>query len=204
MSATKRENMNNEDKILEILKESGGIVSTAQIRSMDLPTVYLTRMVNKGLIERCGRGIYRKQKGDHDEYYFFSLRYPKIIFSHLSALYLHQLTDKIPDFYEITVYSGYNASKMDKSIKVHYIKKDLFHLGKTKAQTMFSNTVPVYDRERTICDLISDRENTDVEIFSKAIQRYTSFHAKNINILFDYAEKMKISEKVRSIMELQL
>ena len=52
MGATKRENMNNEDKILEILNESGGIVSTAQIRSMDIPTVYLTRMVNKGLIER--------------------------------------------------------------------------------------------------------------------------------------------------------
>ncbi|HOO59075.1 MAG TPA: hypothetical protein PLL34_00810, partial [Candidatus Mcinerneyibacteriales bacterium] len=64
--------------------------------------------------------------------------------------------------------------------------------------------VPVYDRERTICDLISDRENTDIEIFSKAIQRYASYYAKNINKLFDYAEKMKISDKVRSIMELQL
>lgn len=204
MDATKKEILSYEKQILELFKESGGIVSTAQLRAMNIPTVYLTRMVKKGLIERCGRGIYRKHKGDHDEYYFFSLRYPKIIFSHLSALYLHQLTDKIPDFYEITVYSGYNASKMDKSIKVHYIKKDLFLLGKTKAQTMFSNTVPVYDRERTICDLISDRENTDIEIFSKAIQRYASYHAKNINKLFDYAEKMKISDKVRSIMELQL
>ncbi|WP_270303821.1 hypothetical protein [Baileyella intestinalis] len=33
---------------------------------------------------------------------------------------------------------------------------------------IFGNAVRVYDKERTICDLIAGRKNVDVEIFSPA------------------------------------
>lgn len=196
--------MNYEIKIKQILKNNGGIVTTSMVRAEKIPTIYLTRMVTKGIIERFRRGIYRTKGGDFDEYYFLSTQYPKIIFSHWSALYLHNFTDKIPESFEISVYSGYNASNMNRNIKVHYIRKSIFELGKSTAYTIFSNKVNVYDMERTICDLIIDRKKRDIEEFANAIQRYSKSKEKNINRLFEYARKMKITKKVRSIMELQL
>ena len=36
-------------------------------------------------------------------------------------------------------------------------KKDLYELGKTEIKSPQGNLIPVYDIERTICDIIIDR-----------------------------------------------
>ncbi|MEA3423586.1 MAG: type IV toxin-antitoxin system AbiEi family antitoxin domain-containing protein [Bacillota bacterium] len=196
--------MDYEKKLHGILEKSGGIITTSMLKEEGIPSIYLTRMTKKGYLERVDRGIYRTSEGDYDEYFFLATRYPRIVFSYLSALYLHGYTDEIPSHFEITVYSGYNTSNIKKNVKVHYIKKEFFDLGKTKARTMFSNWVPTYNIERTICDLISKREKIDVEIFAKAIQNYANSREKDLHCLFEYAEKMKLTDKVRDIMEVQL
>jgi predicted transcriptional regulator of viral defense system len=196
--------MDYQERVLHLLEKSGGIVTTSMLQSEKIPTVYLTRMNRKGIIERVDRGIYRIPGGVYDEYFFFSLKYPKIIYSYTSALYLFGYTDQIPENIEITVYSGYNASRINKDVKIHYIKKEYHELGKTSIETMFSNVVPFYNIERTICDLVSERDKIEVEVFAKAIQRYTSSKGKDLNLLFEYAKKLKILDKVRDIMEVQL
>ena len=66
---------------------------------------------------------------------------------------------------------------------------------------MFGNVVRTYDKERTICDLIANRKNIDVEIFSTALKNYASHPEIDYKKLRKYAAKMKISEKVDSILE---
>lgn len=66
---------------------------------------------------------------------------------------------------------------------------------------MFGNAVRTYDKERTICDLIANRKNIDVEIFSKAMKNYASDPERDYRKLRKYAAKMKIGEKVDSILE---
>jgi len=50
--------MTYEDKILKILEENNGHISRKTIVDMGIPTIYLTRLVNQGRIERVDRGIY--------------------------------------------------------------------------------------------------------------------------------------------------
>lgn len=44
--------MNNEDKIIQIMKQNNGLVTTKKVNDMNIPKVTLTRLVKKGIIQR--------------------------------------------------------------------------------------------------------------------------------------------------------
>ena len=168
------------NKIKEKLKNNGGVITSKEFTSSNIPTIYLTRMVETGELIRIDRGIYINSSGDYDEYSFFQNKYTVAIFSYVSALYLQGFTDIIPLEIEATVYKGYNKH----------------------CQTMFGNTVKVYNLERTICDLIKNRNEVETELLSKTLNRYIKYSYKDLNRLYEYSKKMKIYEKVKKIMEI--
>ena len=90
------------EKINTIIENNGGVVTAKALRDNNIPTVYLSRLVDAGNLMRAARGIYINKDGDYDEYYFLNERYKGIIFSYLSSLYLHNFTDIIPQNMEIT------------------------------------------------------------------------------------------------------
>lgn len=193
--------MNYEKKIKEKMNKAGGVITSKELKSFNIPTIYLTRMTDVGELIRVDRGVYISSNGDYDEYYFFHKRYNVAIFSYVSALYLHGFTDIIPNDMEVTVYKGYNAHRISENVRIHYVTKAIYDLGLTNCQTMFGNTVKVYDLERTVCDFIKNRSEIEKELFSKTINRYVRYEHKNFNKLYEYAKKMKIYEKVKEILE---
>ena len=130
------------------------------------------------------------------------MRYPKYIYSGLSALYLHHLTDKIPIDLYVTCPRGYHPYRKNLiALSVTYISNNaLYNLGITETKTMFGNLIKVYDKERTICDLIKYRDNYDGETFVKAMKTYVKGNIDQRK-LFRYAKVMKIEKKVFEILE---
>lgn len=187
--------------IKDKMNDSGGILTSHEVREASIPTIYLTRMVEKGQLKRADRGIYIDNQGDYDDYYFFYNRTKKAVFSYVSALYLHQFTDIIPLEMEVTVYKGYNAHRISENVRLHYVTKDIYELGIIESKTIYGNTVKAYDLERTICDFIKNRNEIDSELFSKTLTKYVRYENKDLNKLYDYSKKMKIYDKVREIVE---
>ena len=196
-----RTNITNYDRILQICKENHGIVRTDDLVQNQIPTWYLTDLVNKGKIRRVERGVYATEDGDLDDLYFFQLTHKMCIYSFQCALYLHNMTDRVPYQKEVTVYSGYNASRLGKDVLVHYVRKDKYSVGITRAFTVFNNPVRVYDMERTICDLIINRKEIDPEIYSDALQRFIKSKHRDYRKLREYADIFGIRPKVEFILE---
>lgn len=88
--------MNYLEKINSIIQATGGVVTTKALRDKNIPTIYLSRLVNAGILTRVSRGIYISEDADYDKYYFLNERYKSVIFSYLSSLYLHNFTDIVP------------------------------------------------------------------------------------------------------------
>lgn len=189
-------------QIKEFIKKSGGIISSKELKSNNIPTIYLTRMVNGGELTRVDRGMYIDASGDYDEYYFFNSRYNVPVFSYISSLYLHQFTDIIPQKMEVTVYKGYNPHCIRENAIIHYVTKEIYDLGIVECETMFGNVVKAYDLERTICDFIRNRNKIEIELFSRTINRYIKYQNKDMSKLYSYSKKMKIYEKVKDVLEL--
>lgn len=193
--------MTNYEKIKRICDKNNGIITASMAANEKIASWYLTDMVERKQLIRVARGIYLTEGGDQDDYYFFQVKNRRCIYSFSSALYLHGMTDRVPFSKEVTVYKGYNSSHITDDTIIHYVDKSLYEIGVTECSTVFGNAVRAYDKERTICDLIANRKNIDVEVFSKAVKNYASDPERDYRKLRKYARMMKISERVDSILE---
>ena len=129
----------------------------------------------------------------------------RIIFSHETALYLHDLTDRDPIEWSVTIPYGYNATHLrDEGIKVYTVKKSLYQMGVVELKTIYGRDIKAYNKERTICDIVRNRNNMDVGILNEAIKRYLSSKDKNIPLLMRYAEELDVQNILRNYVEILL
>ena len=140
-----------------------------------------------------------------DEMYRLQAKYPLVIFSHDSALYLHDLSDRDPLQYSVTVPTRYNAQNIKNiGVKVFSVKKELYNLGLSASKTMFDREIKCYNMERTICDILRSRNQMDIAIVTDAIKRYSKRKDKNLPQLMRYAESFRVTKLLRSYMEVLL
>lgn len=164
----------------------------------------LSELTKSGQLERLRPGLYQLKGKVIDDFVLISSNSNRIIFSHQTALYLHDLSDRTPNVFHISVPQGYNASHIKnryEDLQVHYVKKDLYEIGKTEIKSPQGNLIPVYDIDRTICDIIIDREKIDKQIFTEAIKRYFKSQNKNLRRLIKYSRLFKIENEIRKYME---
>ena len=125
-----------------------------------------------------------------------------MIYSHETALYLHDLIDRTPFEYSATVASGYKVvENISNKFKIYYIKKELHNLGIEKKSTIFGNIIKTYDIERTICDIVRSRNRVDIQIFNVALKRYAKMSSADFTLLNEYAKKLNVSNIIKNYME---
>lgn len=193
-------------KILEdLVHADDGVlrVSAATKLGISAPTIYA--FARSHGMQKLSKGIYADADGWHDELWLTSLRWPRAVFSHHSALLAHSLTDREPSTLTLTVPSGYNATALRKAgLQVFYIKPSLLEMGLTKVSTPDGHLVPCYNLERTICDVLRSRSNIDPQVLTSALQGYIRRSDKQLAVLATYAEQLGISGLVSHYLEVLL
>lgn len=191
-------------KIRQIMKGRQGLLLTADLADFNIPRTYLSIMEKSGEIERVSRGVYRSAATFiEDELFSFQAQHRSTVFSHEIALYLHDLTDRSPLTYSISVPSGYHSQSLNISgHKIFYIKRELFGLGVISMKTPHGNEVKTTDLERTICDIVRSRNQIDIQIRTTALKLYVNNKARNIDHLLAYAKHFGIEKIVREYMEI--
>lgn len=193
------------EKLRKILKDKNGILLTSDLSKKGIPRTYLTLLEKKGEIQRVSRGVYAAENALVDEMAELQARYKSAIFSHETALYLHDLTDRSPLLYAVTVPSGYNATALKESgAKVFFIKSELYPLGLATIPSPHGNEIMIYNVERTICDVVRSRNQIDAQIVNEALKRYASKKEKNLHLLYEYASQFRIQKIIRTYLEVLL
>lgn len=193
--------MNYENKILNLF--NNGFLRNKDLVDNNIPSVYLTRLVNNNVIERVSRGLYVRTNSLPDDLAILQNKSKNAIYSNMTALYLYGFSDRLPIKYDITVNSGYNGSLQEvDNVNLFYTKKELLNLGEIVYRLDSGNLIKVYDLERTICDVIKNKNRLDQELVNKALRKYFYSKEKNTLKLYEYAKKMKIYKKVRSVFEI--
>lgn len=189
------------NKVLRIMENNKGIITSSQIETYGIPRVYLSKMVEKNIIERIERGIYVTKDYEYDEYYLFQLKYPKTVFSYNTALYFYGITERTPIKMDVSISKNYNPHRFKDIVNVYRINGELFDIGIVEKKSPQGMKVKTYNLERTICDLIRDKDSIDIEIRNKAIKKAIKSREFNASKMFEYAKKMKIYDKVKNYME---
>ncbi len=197
--------MNYLEKIEELIKQQNGTILSADLDKLGIPRKYLQRLINEGRLERSDRGIYVAVDAIEDEMFAMQKKYSNLIYSHETALFMHNLSDRTPFEYSATVPSGYKVvSNIADRFKIYYVKKELHELGVISLKSSFGNQIRVYNIERTICDIIKSRSRVDIQIFNEALRRYVKIKSSDYSLLMDYAKKLNIETVLKNYLEVIL
>ena len=192
-------------RILEMTSENKGYITSLQVTNEHIPRVYLKLLVESGLLEQSARGVYISPSVFDDEMFNLQTRFKKGVFSHETALFLYDLTDRTPVRYKMTFPAGYNTtSAKNENVITYYSIKDRYEVGITTMTTPYGSEVRVYNKERTLCDLLQKRSNTDIQVLTQAIKQYTQQIKKDIPLLSEYAKLFKVEKRLRPYLEVLL
>ncbi len=193
--------MNYEEQILNILRKKK-IVTTDEITKLKIPKVALTRLIEKNKIERVKRGVYILPNSFGDEYYTLLLGVNDAIYSYFTALYFHDLCERVPLKYDITVKRNYGGTLIkNENVNLHYVDANTLNLGRIKIKSPQGQEIECYDIERCLCDLIKDKDNLYFEYVKYAFVKYYREEKHNTFKLYKYAKLMGIEKQVHEFME---
>lgn len=192
-------------KTPEEIVDDSGILLTKNAIEAGISKHALYNFIRDNGFEKAAHGVYASPETWEDENYILSLHCPQGVLSHDEALYYHGLTDREPLQKTITIYTGYGTSRMvADGIKVFTVKKELLDIGKEIVKTSYGHDIPLYNRERTICDLIRSKNRFEIQDFQTALKTYIMGKNKNLNRLMEYAKLFHVDKKIREYMEVLL
>ena len=191
--------MKNIEILKKFIEKNNGILLSSDVRKLKIHKQYIKLLCNENYIERIEKGVYVKKGKFVNDFFLLQQRYKTGIFSHNTALYFYNLTDRTPLKYDLTFQN--NIRVKDEIVSSHYTKADYFEIGQTELKLQDGTTIKIYDLERTIIDILRDRNKIDLQIFNTAINGYMKRKDKNLVKLSKYAKIFKQENLLRKYME---
>ena len=188
------------EKIKNIFIQSNGIMVTSDLIKQGITIRHLNKLINENKLFRIKKGLYQWIDAPVEESAIIFKLIPKAILCMESALYYHGYTDRIPNCFHIAVDRDSNKRKYKINypiVKPYYMKSKYLEIGLIEGK-INGTKVRVYDKERTICDVLRFSNKMDREIFNKALQNYINDDVKNIQRLIDYSKEFKVYNKMQT------
>ena len=139
-----------------------------------------------------------------DKLYYRDIQglFPDAVLCMETALFYYKYSDRNPAEWNIAI--DKNASRQRLKIdypfiKAYRVEPSLLSLGETGGKIDFEK-IRIYDRDRTICDVLRNMNKMDKEIFNKAIQNYVKDPKKNISNLMKYAKVLRVQKRVKDLI----
>jgi len=188
-----------------LIQNNKGFLKASEVVAAGVSRTTLANFVSEHGLERVAHGLYMSQDAWEDGLFVIQVRYPNVVFSHETALYLLNLANREPTPFSVTMSAGTNSVGLSKQgIKVYKVKAELFGEGIIEAQSPSGHSVRTYNAERTICDLFRSRSNIEVQDLQEAVKTYICRKEKNIPLLLRYAKAFSVEKIVRQYLEVLL
>lgn len=192
---------------LEIIKNTfeqhNGMMRTRELYKAHIYYKDIQQLIELGIIEKVRYGYYQWLDSENlSEAVTVTRLFPDAVMCMDTALFYYRYSDRTPLAWHLAVSKDSNKSrfKIDYPFtKAYFVEPSILELGAVDGE-MDGNPVRIYDKERTICDCLRYMGKMDREIFNKAIRCYVEDNEKNIPRLAEYAKKLRVAKKVKTII----
>lgn len=191
----------------KIFDKYGGVMRTSQLNQEGFYYKKIQEMLADKQIEQIRRGYYQfAGENSFSDIPTLAVLFPDGVLCMESALDHYGYTDRTPSAWHIAVESTSTRTRFYIDyplVKPHFIKKERYLIGITETE-VDGYKMKIYDRERTICDLLLHRNKVDGEVFNTAIKRYVKDDNKSTARLMKYAKELHVEKKVREVLGIWL
>jgi predicted transcriptional regulator of viral defense system len=191
------------EKLLKYIRRKG-IVRAKELNRLGIPTIYLTRLVQEGRIERVNRGLYRFPDAEVTEHFTLVQAVKKIpngVVCLLSALSFHEFTTQLPHQIWIAVERGkWEAGLRDLPIRIFEFSGKAFNEGIEKHR-IEGGTAKVYCPEKTVADCFKYRNKIGLDVAIEALRECRRERRCTNDDLWHYAKICRVANVMRPYLE---
>jgi predicted transcriptional regulator of viral defense system len=176
---------------------------TSQLRKAGLDSRTISSLLEDGFIYKIKDGyyVYKNYKDQLSDYQIATATISNATICFTSAASFYSFTTLIPDVIYLAIPNIGREPKRPIIPPIEFIqyKPALFHLGRCELEED-SIIIPIYDKERTVCDCFKRRNEIGNDIAIEILKNY--MHGKkDIPKLYVYAEKLRIQNKLNPYVE---
>jgi predicted transcriptional regulator of viral defense system len=186
--------------LVKEFKKHDGVMKTSELNTFGLNSRNLRGLLEEDKIVKIKKGVYQLANDvDTQDAVIIGKLFPSAIIYLQSALLYYGYTDRIPFTWQIAVDKDSSKSqyKIDyPAVTPFYLKREILEVGVSE-YSIGNIRIKIYDRDRTICDILRYEKKIDKEIFNKAVQAYIKDDKKNISKLLEYAKVLRVINKVK-------
>jgi predicted transcriptional regulator of viral defense system len=181
-----------------------GIARARDLERAGISRTQIRRLLDRGVIERVGRGLYRKSGAPITELYDLAevaRLVPGGVVCLLSALRFHGLTTQNPS--EIWIAIDRKAWRP----RVKYPPVRFFYLsGPSLTEGIEEHDVGgvqvrVFSAARTVADCFKFRNKVGIDVAVEALRDYRDTHPKRLDAVWRFAELNRVARIVRPYLE---
>lgn len=191
------------DTLRAVFNRYGGVMRTAELKKEGYYYKKIQGLIEDGEIEQVRRGYYQYSgEESFSDIPAITTLFPDGVICMESALDYYGYTDRTPAAWHLAVDSKSTRTRFYIDypvVKPHFIQSDRYLVGIEEAE-IDGRSVKIYDRERTICDLLLHKNKVDGEVYNIAIQRYIRDPKKKEVRLMKYAKLLHVEKKVREVL----
>jgi predicted transcriptional regulator of viral defense system len=192
--------MIEKQKIIQEFEKHGGILKTSELNELGLSSRQIKKLLQEGEISKIKYGYYELADEVNSEEAMIARLFPKAVIFLESALLHYNYTDRIPTAWQIAVDRDSEKSQYNIDyplVEPFYQESKYLSIGVTTFEVN-GVEVRIFDRDRTMCDIMRYEKKLEKEVFTNAVMRYKKDPQRNIRRLFEYAEMFNITKKVHS------
>jgi len=186
-----------ENNIKDIFIKNNGFASLKELTKNKVHTSYIKYLLDNNIIEKIKPGLYKLTDFDYDSnssYIEICKAIPSGVICCITALNYYELTTHNSYIIDVAIPNSKKANKIIyPPVKFHYFRDKTYNPGINEINTKIGR-FKIYDKEKTICDVFRNRRYYGESLIIESLKEYLKIKDKNINKLYDYAEKCRIKK----------
>lgn len=193
-----------ETKRAVTLIRRSGIVRAGELAAQGVHPMTLKRLVERGEIEREGRGLYRLAGAEVSEHYSLlqaARRVPSGVICLLSALRFHGLTTQKPFEVWLAIERKARHPRTDAPpLRVHYFSGEAFTAG-VEEHLIEGVKLRVYNPAKTVADCFKYRNKIGIDVAVEALRDFTRLHRGGATELARYARICRVARVMQPYLD---
>ncbi len=190
-------------KLIAHVRKSG-VVRARELSELGIPTVYLTRLVRDGRLERIGRGLYRLPDSETTEHFTLiqaAKKVPHGVICLLSALSFHQITSQFPHQIWMAIERGkWEAGTKELPLRFFEFSGQSFHEG-IEVHDIQGVPIKVYRPPKTVADCFKYRNKIGLEVALEALRECRRERKCTPGDLWYFARVCRVANVMRPYLE---